>query len=101
MRRWGKQKRETEKVQSKTKSWLARAQILEAEIRSLRSDFEAEKTLLTQKSTNDDVLIASLRQDLQSKQAEITRVKGTGAKGKIPPLTKATQDLQTRITQVT
>ena len=72
------QRREIDKIESKGKSWTARGHILEAEIKTFKSEFDFERANLTQKSAEDDLLIGLLKQDLASKKAEIIRVKATG-----------------------
>lgn len=97
----GNQKMETEKVAAKARSATARGQILEAEIKTLRADFETQKGVLGQKSANDDQLIASLKQDMAAKQAEIARVQATGKDKTKASASDASKELRNRIVQVT
>jgi hypothetical protein len=68
-------KSELEKTKAKTKGLASRNQILESELKTIKTDMESSKKILIDKSKNDDIYIKALKSDSQKMKSEIERLR--------------------------
>ena len=64
---------EIEKLKSKFKGTNSRTNILEAEIKTIKTEFENSRFLLMQKSENDDSYITALKSEIKKAKMELKK----------------------------